>query len=524
MKKTLPFFNLLKNSKWSLSVLIIFILSNNLFAQNPTIGGSIEPVIQEICFGELPQKITSAAPASGGDASLPIEYMWMYTYNPGSNPGGNSYTAIPNSNSDCYDPGPVYIDTYYVRCARRVGSGNLNFTAESNLAAVLVSSSLSIDILGNPGVGFRGLVMNLSTPFISPAVTYEWDVDGNGTIDDTGLNAYFVFDEPGSYNINLTATFNGCSFTTISPILINEPYFSNINDPCNCDDPLNIADFVGMVYYNHDYILLSSNPGEIWTIIDNAGTGNPIFYPGLDPIPLGDIILETSPGIYYKDIWFDGTQGDWQVTLQSNYGYSLTLNSGINGTCVICPGSPLPVELKNFSASVENNEAVLTWETSSELNNSFFNIERSLDGQHFSTIGIVDGKGTTNATNFYEFIDKRSLSGETYYRLKQVDFDGQFEYSNIVSTKIQDSSSDLILAVSPNPVNKNAIVSLRENIDLNSTLELITSSALVIKTFKLNPTSNSLEINLEGIAEGIYFLSVKNAKSGRKSFYKIVKQ
>lgn len=523
MRKILPFFTPINFGKWSITLLAMLMVSTNLCSQNPTNGGDIEPIIQEICIGELPQKITSASPASGGDASLPLEYVWMYTYNSSATPGGTEYTAIPNSNSDCFDPGIVNANTYYVRCARRVGSGNLNFTAVSNIAAVLVTQPATVNIEGNPGIGYKGLDVNLTATNLGSTATYEWDIDGNGTIDDTGINGYFVFTEAGSYDIHLTVTYNGCSFTTISPILINDIYSTNGYDPCNCDDPLNIADYTNMVYYNHDYILISSNPGEVWTVINTTATGNPIFHPGLAPVYPGEHINETTPGIYYRDLWFDGTQGNWQVTVQSNTGILVTINSGINGTCQICPESPLPVELKNFRSTVKNNEVVLNWETASELNNNYFNIERSIDGQNFTDIGVVIGKGTTNTTNSYEFIDKRSLSGETYYRLKQVDFNGQFEYSNIVSAKILGGSNDLILSVFPNPTSSTAVVRLRENFDLESTIELVTTSGQVIKTLTLNPNSNSLEINLEGLTEGIYFLSVKNAKTGRKSYYKVIK-
>jgi len=97
--------------------------------------------------------------------------------------------------------------------------------------------------------------------------------------------------------------------------------------------------------------------------------------------------------------------------------------------------NPLPVELLSFTTESMNGGALLKWVTASELNNSHFDIERSLDGSHFFKVGKVEGSGTTTIKQNYMFEDTQIdfQDGYTfYYRLKQVDFDGQFEYSPIV--------------------------------------------------------------------------------------------
>jgi hypothetical protein len=113
-------------------------------------------------------------------------------------------------------------------------------------------------------------------------------------------------------------------------------------------------------------------------------------------------------------------------------GYDFTSPILTNQDIYISAGV-LPVELTYFRAELENNAAVLTFETSSEENNSHFEVQKAVDGKDFETIGIVNGNGTTLEVQEYSFVDSELENGTNYYRLKQFDFDGQFEYSDIVS-------------------------------------------------------------------------------------------
>jgi len=90
--------------------------------------------------------------------------------------------------------------------------------------------------------------------------------------------------------------------------------------------------------------------------------------------------------------------------------------------------NPLPIELISFSAKSFNNAVQLTWATAAEINNDFFTIERSSDGLNWEIISYVSGAGNSNYVVDYEFTDEMPLEGIAYYRLKQTDFDGQFEY------------------------------------------------------------------------------------------------
>ena len=112
--------------------------------------------------------------------------------------------------------------------------------------------------------------------------------------------------------------------------------------------------------------------------------------------------------------------------------------------------SPLPVELIDFTARAINNEKVqLAWQTASEINNDYFEVQRSRDGIDFITIEEVSGAGSSDVIQYYQTEDQSPYDGLNYYRLKQVDFDGTFDYSEIKVVDI--STMDIPLSVYPNP-------------------------------------------------------------------------
>lgn len=122
----------------------------------------------------------------------------------------------------------------------------------------------------------------------------------------------------------------------------------------------------------------------------------------------------------------------------------ITVNSG---------GGPLPIELISFSATATVNGYVeLLWSTAAEINNDFYTIERSQNGLEFEIAGQVKGSGTSTKVLNYNFIDDNPLPGISYYRLKQTDFDGQYEYFKLVTINLN-SQSTANLSIYPNPIN-----------------------------------------------------------------------
>jgi hypothetical protein len=117
------------------------------------------------------------------------------------------------------------------------------------------------------------------------------------------------------------------------------------------------------------------------------------------------------------------------------------------GQITVAGDVSLPVNLTSLNALSETKQSILTFTTASEINNAGFDIERSSDGIDFQKIGWVEGHGSTTSEKHYSFVDTNPIGGMNYYRLRQVDFDGRFEYSKIVSIMMK--SDDV--TISPNP-------------------------------------------------------------------------
>lgn len=134
---------------------------------------------------------------------------------------------------------------------------------------------------------------------------------------------------------------------------------------------------------------------------------------------------------------------------------------GSNFSCTMNNFSPpLPVELTSFAAASVGDGVTLKWETASETNNSHFEIERSGDGKIFEYIGDVAGNGTTSENSFYKFHDAAPMKGHNYYRLKQVDFDGSNEFTNVLQfTNL--ALGDIVVV--PNPVSDNSNFSIESD-------------------------------------------------------------
>ncbi|MFN4008129.1 MAG: T9SS type A sorting domain-containing protein [Chitinophagaceae bacterium] len=115
----------------------------------------------------------------------------------------------------------------------------------------------------------------------------------------------------------------------------------------------------------------------------------------------------------------------------------------------------LPVSFGTFQGTLKGNDALLNWNTLSEQNNKGFNVERSLDGKNFSTIGFVKGSNIANGAS-YSFTDANVKGGVVYYRIQQVDFDGKTSYSRIVTI----NKAKFVWDILPNPIQKEGAVRL----------------------------------------------------------------
>ena len=181
-------------------------------------------------------------------------------------------------------------------------------------------------------------------------------------------------------------------------------------------------------------------------------------------------------------------------------------------SCGTCMPIPLPVEMLSFSGEHINNRVELSWTTASENDNDHFIVERSADAEFFNDIGKVKGSGSTQQARSYLFYDEQPLEGTFYYRLRQVDFDGAFKYSEIIAVKT-DLSVDLIL--SPVPLNDvmNVLLNMERNAEIN--LQIINNKGIVVKSQDLQVINgtNYFKIDVAELSAGIYFVRISDDKS-----------
>ena len=111
------------------------------------------------------------------------------------------------------------------------------------------------------------------------------------------------------------------------------------------------------------------------------------------------------------------------------------------------------MELTSFTGDVLGSSVILSWSTATETNNSGFQVERGDDSENFAKIGFVPGFGTTTQSKSYTFTDNSSLSETYYYRLKQIDYDGNFTYSEVVEVNLGLPSEFALQQNYPNPFN-----------------------------------------------------------------------
>lgn len=175
-------------------------------------------------------------------------------------------------------------------------------------------------------------------------------------------------------------------------------------------------------------------------------------------------------------------------------------------------GGALPVELTYFTVEKQNeNTALLNWQTASELNNEKFEIYRQIPGTlEFERIGEVTGAGNSNELENYEYIDDiTELSGRICYRIKQVDYDGQFDYTEVrCISKLMDRQ----VLVYPNPATNILKIDLTDERELVS-IEILTLNGQVVKQQQIE---TSTQINITDLPAGIYF--VKGTREGRQLF------
>lgn len=182
-------------------------------------------------------------------------------------------------------------------------------------------------------------------------------------------------------------------------------------------------------------------------------------------------------------------------------------NGGAGGDGTPGCVAPLPVELISFSAKeIKSNVISLGWLTASEINNDYFMIQHSVDGREYTSIEKINGAGTSELERRYSYEHVSPASGDNYYRLKQVDFDGKYEFSNALVVNIR---KDAPVTVFPSLAYNKVTLDLGEVSKGETLIEVYDVMGQKVVSQVLEANESRTELNIANLAKGHYFIQLQ---------------
>lgn len=305
-------------------------------------------------------------------------------------------------------------------------------------------------------------------------------------------------------------------------------YVNNATVTMTLKDPINLSMYqhprLGFwtrfnIEENWDYgqVKISTNNGTTWIPLAGNYTepGVGTFQPNGQPLYDGVMNNWTQEEISLTG--YNAAQNKLQYQLRTDG--AVTADGWYVDDIVIYVYGIVPVELSSFTATAFNNEVVLNWTTSSELNNMGFEIERKSlsDNNGWVTIGFVEGSGNTATTKNYTFTDKNPVRGTLLYRLKQIDFDGSYKYYVTEGVNFEGVYSYALEQNYPNPFNPSTVINYSIPVDGNVELTVynILGSEVVVLVNEYKEAGNySFELSIEdlnnSLGSGVYIYKLKS--------------
>lgn len=349
-------------------------------------------------------------------------------------------------------------------------------------------------------------------------------------------NTYYIRVNTWSSTAGATSAFDVCVGT---PPPITPP---GANSSCVAPDPICSGSAINFtstvtgldaeddINPGNNYDCLFSSPDPTWYYLEIASGGNLVIdmsagsdidYAIWGPFP--DLLTaQTNCNSYglpldcsystsaTEQASVTGTLvGEVYVLLVTNYAgtvQTITINDAPSNTATTdCTIVPLPVELTNFDGHKLENEIILSWTTVSELSNDYFIVERSVDGNVWEAIDLVNGNGTTTQTTNYESIDRNFKGGTNYYRLKQFDFNGTIQYSDVIAIV---ANNDINVSLVPNPAKSNFVLSTSEYF---TQVDIINMQGITVESLEFDSIRKTT-IDINALSKGVYNVYIQTDK------------
>ncbi len=267
--------------------------------------------------------------------------------------------------------------------------------------------------------------------------------------------------------------------------------------------------------YNVNVTVNSTNPTTVyygmWIDYDTDGTFDQ-FYSGsqMTASPATAVVSITTPSTVTASDITVRLRVDDDPLLEADFGGGKTNGEVEDYQQLVA----LPVELIAFDAAMDNCDAVLTWTTATEKDSDKFEIEHSVDGLEYKTIGTIMATGNSAELNEYRFVDFNSEPGLNYYRLKQVDVSDAYRYSDLAVAD-NECENHVEVEVYPNPTQGPVFIKLSEDYADDVISEIILNDVLG-RTLQVVPVNSSpgstIGIDLSEYDKGMYFLRIKRGK------------
>lgn len=216
-----------------------------------------------------------------------------------------------------------------------------------------------------------------------------------------------------------------------------------------------------------------------------------------------------------------GNGGDIELFATSITIGNTNLDMGLNGGGAFCARSDgsltqnivLPIDLLYFQATELDDQVLLEWETLMEINNDYFQIEKSFDGINWHTLNTLPGAGNSYVPIQYGIIDYETYKGQCFYRLKQFDFDGRYHVYDAIVFK-RTSNEEFVFSVFPNPVINQAELTFMIPSGGNYKLCVYDEKGKLIyhSSLTVNRGENQTKISLDNYATGVYHFVMSNEK------------
>ncbi len=276
--------------------------------------------------------------------------------------------------------------------------------------------------------------------------------------------------------------------------------------------------------------------GDMITLntIDLSGCGTPTFIIVQGTIKFttrdGKLKLACNSGIRVDTgglITDPNSNPDSELQICNSDVWKFDKQGDVIGPITIGQSIALPITLLSFDAEIDNTSVKLTWKTTSEINNDYFTIERSSNGLDFEEVAQVQGSGNSNSVKEYEQYDDSPLLGTSYYRLKQTDFDGKFEYVKLIAINFNQNSEGICtLKVYPNPCVGSCTIDLKDCPLSESQVDIELYDAFGKKIVnRITPKSQSKDISFHlnpsnNLAPGVYIVRAKT--NGKNQASKVI--